>query len=254
MCEMEAFARSDVSQESQYALPYHYIPTLSDGRFAQHLYWSWGYHYLGGLRLALTHLESASFESLVDIGCGDGRFLRELRHRFPEKQLLGIDYSQRAIGLAGAMNPDLRFRCADIYAEEPAGQFDVVTLLEVLEHIPIDRVDSFVAALSRYLEPGGRLLLTVPHQNKARQEKHYQHFTSESLEKVLAPHFEIETRVFFDKRSRLLTRMIDTLLRNRLFILNNRTMLSALFTFYCDHLLYCDEKHCGRLFVRGRRR
>lgn len=65
-------------QEDQYDYPYHYIPRVENGQFSQSQYWSWGMHYLGGIQLILEQIDSYSFDSLIDVGCGDGRFLREL--------------------------------------------------------------------------------------------------------------------------------------------------------------------------------
>ncbi|MBC8252913.1 MAG: anion permease, partial [Ardenticatenia bacterium] len=90
------WTRSDphhVLQDREYAYPYHYIPTWENGQFSQVQYWSWGYRYLGGIQVVLDQLRKLSFETLVDIGCGDGRFLREAKARFPEARMLGVDYS-----------------------------------------------------------------------------------------------------------------------------------------------------------------
>ena len=94
--------------------PYHYIPSFEGGHFTQHLYWSWGIHYLGAIEYLLVLLGDESFESLVDVGCGDGRFLREVSKRFSDVTLMGFDHSQRAINLARALNPQLDFHRIDI--------------------------------------------------------------------------------------------------------------------------------------------
>ena len=62
----DIFDRVKESQEDQYILPYHYIPSLRDGNFKQHLYWSWGYRYIGGMNLVLDILKGVSFNSLLD--------------------------------------------------------------------------------------------------------------------------------------------------------------------------------------------
>jgi 2-polyprenyl-3-methyl-5-hydroxy-6-metoxy-1,4-benzoquinol methylase len=69
---------------------------------------------------------------LLDIGCGDGRFLRETERRYGNKKLLGIDYSETAISWARVMNPRLRFEVRDILETPTSGEYDVVTLLEVI--------------------------------------------------------------------------------------------------------------------------
>lgn len=254
MEQNEAFNRGDASQESQYALPYHYIPSIEDGHFQQHLYWSWGFHYLGAIELVLSILAEEPFESLIDVGCGDGRFLREVSNRFSGKRLLGIDCSKQAINLAKAMNPNLAYECADIRSQEgPTEGFDVVTLIEVLEHIPVEDVDDFVSACSRYVKPDGRLILTVPHTNKRVQAKHYQHFDSVTLKNVLERYYDIERMLFFDRRSRAFSRIMNCLLRNWFFILNNRFLLNLLYHTYRKHFFFSSEAKCSRICLVGRK-
>jgi SAM-dependent methyltransferase len=255
MIETKAFNRSGVSQESQYAMPYHYIPSFEGGHFSQHLYWSWGYHYLGALEYLIGILNEERFESLIDVGCGDGRLLRDIGREFSPKKLLGVDYSKRAIDLARALNPGLDYMHADICSDESQlKSFDVVTLVEVLEHIPLDSVSDFVSAFAGLNRPGGRLLLTVPHKNKQLQEKHFQHFDSVTLRKTLEPYYEIERLIYFDRLSRFLRHGIYPFLENRLFILNNRFLLDLFFSMYRKYFFLCCEEKCGRLCVIGRRK
>lgn len=252
MTTQEVFDRSDVSQEYQYAFPYHYIPSLENGHFSQHLYWSWGYSYLAGIKIVLSALREQPFKSMIDIGCGDGRFLREAAKCFPEKRMQGIDYSERAVGLARAMNPDLLFECIDICRRSPQHEtYDVVTLIEVLEHIPIEDAEPFVAALAKCQKPGGTLLLTVPHKNIPVSEKHFQHFDSESLRDMLNHDYEIVETVFFDMRARVFERLMNGLLGNKFMVLNNQFLLDMLFNIYRKHYLFCKEPQCKRIFVKA---
>mgnify|MGYP000507057572 CR=1 FL=1 len=43
-------------QEEEYSFPYHYIPEISEKGFTQVKHWSWGYRYLGGLRVVIDQL------------------------------------------------------------------------------------------------------------------------------------------------------------------------------------------------------
>ena len=256
MSEPKNFEKSDVSQESQYDFPYHYIPSFENGHFSQHLYWSWGYAYLGALEFILSSiLPKETFKSLLDIGCGDGCFLRKANSCFPEKYVKGIDSSKRAIYLARAMNPQLSFECVDVYERSQLIEtYDIVTLIEVLEHIPIDETQTFVECCARYLNPKGTLLLTVPHKNTPVSTKHYQHFDSESLRYALNPVFEITEFIFLEKKSPVFSRLMKTLLANRLFILNQQYLLDVLFSIYRKHYLLCNEPESKRIFVRAVRR
>lgn len=246
----EVFNCDDISQENQYILPYHYIPSLKNGNFKQHLYWSWGYHYIGGMELVLGILKEISFNSLLDVGCGDGRFLKEVSQRFPEKKLLGIDCSERAINIAKALNPHISYKCLDLcFTSNLEHIYDVVTMIEVLEHIKIDQVHDFVTACANQLNPNGKLILTIPHKNKPLQAKHCQHFDSIRIRKILTEYFEIDRIVFFDKMSTIWSRLIAPLFCNSLYILNNRFLLKTLYSIYQKFFFWCNEENCGRICV-----
>ena len=89
------------AQEAEYIFPYHYVAQRRP-HFAQHFYDSWGINYVSTIEYLLSRLSETHFSSLVDIGCGDGRMTREIAARFPQCDVVGVDYSERAIALAKA--------------------------------------------------------------------------------------------------------------------------------------------------------
>ena len=95
--------------------------------------------------------------SIVDVGCGGGYLLREIRRRFPDRELAGIDVIERPPTLPA----EIEFRQADIMdlnlAPESA---DVITCCHVLEHILDYRatMKKLVAAARR------KVILVVPLQ------------------------------------------------------------------------------------------
>jgi 2-polyprenyl-3-methyl-5-hydroxy-6-metoxy-1,4-benzoquinol methylase len=243
-------------QEAQYSYPYHYIPNWGDNAFSQTQHWSWGFRYLGGMKVVLDQLSEISFDSLVDVGCGDGRFLREVKKRHPAKEVLGIDYSERAINLAQAMNPNLRYERRDIITKPLNRTFDVATLIEVVEHIRPDQVQQFIRQVHAALRPGGRLVLTVPHVNMPVQDKHFQHFDSEALRNLLTPLFEELKFIPFDSRSKLL-KVAQLFMggQGNHFVLTNTMLSRAFLRMYFDKFLYeVTESDCGRIAVTGRTR
>lgn len=244
-------------QESQYAFPYHYIPTIDENNnFSQFVSWSWGARYIGGMKAVLAQLRDVEFSSLIDIGCGDGRFLREVSNIYslPERSLLGVDYSDRAIALAKAMNPGLEYDCVNIIDSPVERTFDVATMVEVLEHIPPPEVEEFLNSVAKNLRKDGLLVLTVPHKNKRLQDKHYQHFTSQTLKKILENRFDIMKIVPFDYTPRiinLLTRLLGYTGKN--YIITNQRINNY---FYNKVLQGClteqSESRCGRLLAVAR--
>ncbi len=95
---------------------------------------------------------------VLDIGCGYGFFLDEMKER--GFKVLGMDVSKTAVGYAAKQGFDVRLGTLDTIALEE-GSFDAVTMFYVLEHIP----DPLKALLQvkKILKPGGLLLLRLPH-------------------------------------------------------------------------------------------
>ncbi len=236
-------------QEAEYQFPYHYIPTLENGNFSQVRKLRWGYEYLSYLRFILGALQKIEFSSLLDVGCGEGRFLHEAAKRFPAQRLVGIDLSARAVDYAKLLNPTVEFLSGDIADEGLLREsFDVVTLIETLEHIPLDQVADFVGTLRRTVNDRGVLIVSVPSRNLDLNRKHYQHFTLDSLAATLRPHFEISEHYFLNRISRWDT-LLKMVLSNRYFILNEPRLLNALYRRYENRLLNANGSDGKRICV-----
>lgn len=201
---MDRVSQKDDIQESEYEFPYHHIVEWSDRSFSQTKNWTWGLRYYAGLQAGMDLLRRHSFESLLDVGCGDGRFLKEMRKVAPAAKLQGVDISPRAIGYARAFTQDIDFFVRDIINEPIEACWEAVTLIEVCEHIPPSELPTFINSVARALSPGGRLVITVPHVNKKLSPKHYQHFSSAKLRDLLLSDFEEPEFIYFDSRSRIL--------------------------------------------------
>lgn len=78
------------------------------------------------------------FDSVLDVGCGQGSFLQELLSEFPTATPYGIDVSLEAVELASARVPQGKFWVLDIEKERLEETFDLVVCSDVLEHIPED--------------------------------------------------------------------------------------------------------------------
>lgn len=97
---------------------------------------------------------------VLDVGCGDGRFLSVLRrHGPPEWQLFGIDIDAAAIERARAKGLDARpCRLEDL--PEDGEPFDLIVLFQVIEHVSDPR--AMVAKVRRLLAPGGVFVVETP--------------------------------------------------------------------------------------------
>lgn len=97
--------------------------------------------------------------TVLDFGCGhQAMFLRSVQRDI--KHGLGIDYD--ATPERPAPNLELRQFRFEHRFDFPDASFDLVTILAVLEHIPLDQVDVLFREFSRILVPGGRVLVTTP--------------------------------------------------------------------------------------------
>lgn len=239
-------------QEGEYRFPYHYIVEFGAGRYTQSVTDTWGVNYAATAEFLLERLADKTHRAIVDIGCGDGRLAREIALRFSSASVCGIDYSERAIGLARAMNsdlPSLRFVAADITQEEPRRQFDCATLVEVLEHIPPDESSNFLAGISRLLEPGADLYVTVPHANRPIEPKHFRHFTVEDAVAELGRHFDVVQAMPFE-RATWSRWLLARIMHNRMFALTNRWLLDCIYAYHRARLFYCRGEHeCQRIFI-----
>ncbi len=107
-------------QEAQYQFPYHYLPQYDGGLARPSRHFGWGLHYIGRVHLVVERLRAVGFDSLLDVGCGDGRLINLLsRLEFPQAEYFGVDLSPQAIQLAQALNPqsNVTFRALNLLAD-----------------------------------------------------------------------------------------------------------------------------------------
>lgn len=240
-------------QDDDYGFPYHYVPQFEPG-FTQSYTLPWGIYYASGLEYVTGNVKQLNPSSIIDIGTGDGRLALELKKALPQANVLGVDYSPRAISLAKALNPSLDFKVMDVTTEKPSQTFELATLIEVFEHIPIDQAKNFASAIPKLISEHGELIVTVPHANNPVTPKHFQHFTSSSLIAYFATYFSVEEIAFLDKRSQWV-RLIKRILHNDYFTLNHWGIRNRIYGSYKKHFLLCSkEQECGRLYVRFKKK
>lgn len=125
-------------------------------------------HQLNPLRLDfIKQNTSVSNKRIVDIGCGGG-ILSEALAR-DGGLVTGIDQSEDALGAAmqhaktHQVNLDYLAITAEEFSQQKAEQFDVVTCLEMLEHVP--EPASVIQACAQLLKPGGKVFFSTLNRN-----------------------------------------------------------------------------------------
>ena len=116
-------------------------------------------HQINPLRLDWIHsIAPLNNVRALDVGCGGGILADAMARKGAE--VLGIDLSSKALKVAQlhalqAQTPRVSYReiSAEDLADESPGQFDVVTCMEMLEHVPTPA--SVVRACATMVRPGG---------------------------------------------------------------------------------------------------
>ncbi len=169
-------------QEDQYIFPYHHLPYLDkDKNVVNHRSLSWGFKYFCYLLRTKELTEALNPASVLDVGCGEGRFLGLLNNEIDRK--VGVDLSERPILFAKAFHPEIEFHAKN--AADLQETFDIVTAIEVLEHIPDEQITQFLSTVYSRTKPGGHIIICVPTTVRALSEKHYRHYDINIFRKQL---------------------------------------------------------------------
>jgi SAM-dependent methyltransferase len=125
---------------------------------------------------------------VLDIGCGFGFALRAL-HNMGFRDCIGLEQSPQQAEVARKAGSHVEVTSDSIeWLNCHKSAFDVVILLDVLEHLPIDRQIDFLKSIYDAMAPCGRLILTVPNANSVLASRwryidptHTSSFTEHSL-------------------------------------------------------------------------
>jgi 2-polyprenyl-6-hydroxyphenyl methylase/3-demethylubiquinone-9 3-methyltransferase len=126
-------------------------------------------HQINPLRLGwIESIAPLAGKRVLDVGCGGGILADAMARR--GASVLGIDLATKALRVAqlhaleaGTQNIEYREVAVEALADEKPGEFDVVTCMEMLEHVPDP--GSVVRACADLCKPGGHVFFSTIHRN-----------------------------------------------------------------------------------------
>jgi len=159
-------------------------------------------------RIIETHFPDSKYESMLDLGCGNGDLLLRLKNKF--QNLYGADIVSY---LNKSATEKIDFKIIDLNTEElPYGdrQFNLVTAFQVIEHL--ENPFLVMREIKRVLKPDGLFLFSVPNPYNlsfkikflfsdnmppwTRENNHLLFFTKAVLEKTYGAEFELLKSIY----------------------------------------------------------
>ncbi len=125
------------------------------------------------LREALRrHGGAAGSARLLDLGCGTGALLREVKRNYPRLAITGLDLSAPYLAVARRrLAPWSRVALIEAAAEAmpfAEAEFDIVSCVYLFHELPKQVRRAVVAEIRRVLKPGGRLIFVELAANRRR--------------------------------------------------------------------------------------
>ena len=125
-------------------------------------------HELNPLRLAwIDGIANLKGKRVLDVGCGGGILSESMF--FKGADVVGIDLGEKALNVAklhqleSGAKVDYQYIAVEQLAAQQPGSFDVVTCMEMLEHVP--NPASIVTACAQLVKPGGYVFFSTINRN-----------------------------------------------------------------------------------------
>ncbi|MEG3842587.1 3' terminal RNA ribose 2'-O-methyltransferase Hen1 [Microcoleus sp. herbarium14] len=116
-------------------------------------------------------LKASNAKRVIDLGCGEGNLLRLLLKESAIEQITGVDVSHRALEIAAErlqierLSPVQQSRIqliqsSLIYRDSRLTNFDAAAVIEVIEHLDLDRLAAFERVLFEFIRPKSAIVTT----------------------------------------------------------------------------------------------
>lgn len=156
------------------------------------------------LRQVKDAIDEVGAIRILEVGSAEGYLMKYLKDRNSVLELCGVDIDRKALERAQEMNPEMRFEYGNLATGVlPKDRFDVVTALEVLEHIQdaenallnMQKLNAQYFLISVPREPFFRILNFLRGRHWKRLGNHPEHihaWRKSDFEELLSRYFTIE--------------------------------------------------------------
>jgi len=263
-------------QNAEYYFPYHYIPHIDkDGTVVTHRRSGFGgYEYYAYMLHVKSVVDKLNPNSLLDIGCGDGVFINMMKNHV--NRVKGVDLSEGAIFFAKAFyyadvlntkevldntlvvgthefQDKEIFECID--AANLTETFDVVTAIEVLEHIPEEYIREFFCTLYNRVKDDGSVIITIPTFRSPLSDKHYRHYDISTFKHELQKsgvELNVVDYTYIVKQS-IFIRFLNSVFHKYWYV-DVRFISKIVWKYYWSKLRFADEKTGRHLCITLKRK
>ena len=123
-------------------------------------------------RSLLKNINLQKYESILDVGCGDGKITADLAATLPQSWVVGVDSSPEMIAYAGekysqSRYPNLTFDCVDARSLNFNREFDLIFSNATLHWV--DDHQAFLQGANLALKNKGRLIISCGGEGNAAQ-------------------------------------------------------------------------------------
>lgn len=108
-------------------------------------------------------LKGKENKSILDLGCGTGQFIKVLLTK-GFKNITGVEIDEGQYLKAKEFVPEAKVFHGDIFThlEKNTEKFDIISLIDVIEHIPKEKVVTLLSLIRQHLSPGGVIIIRTP--------------------------------------------------------------------------------------------
>jgi len=146
---------------------YYPLSLAGDGAFYEdlsqnnsHYYPTWKWENEQAIDVLKNNFNSEDNFSILEIGCGEGFFLKAVRNFFHNADLHGLELNAQVVEKLQGQNYSVYNQDLDSHANQKPESYNFIVAFQVLEHVP--DVQSFINSCLRALKPGGILFFGVP--------------------------------------------------------------------------------------------